>query len=55
MQALEARACARGNGRCHLVSTKTAHRFYLSRGYVDTGAGEGRFEAPLSDPMGKKI
>ena len=37
LAALEARAAERGSTRCTLTSTKTAHRFYLSRGYVDSG------------------
>jgi GNAT superfamily N-acetyltransferase len=35
LKALEARAAQRGNLRCTLTSTETAHRFYLSRGYSD--------------------
>src|SRR5665213_3838055 len=38
LAALEARATERGNTRCTLTSTETAHRFYLSQGYVDEGA-----------------
>ncbi|WOH47355.1 GNAT family N-acetyltransferase [Bradyrhizobium sp. sBnM-33] len=38
LRALEARAVERGNSRCTLTSTETAHRFYRSAGYVDEGA-----------------
>lgn len=55
LRALEARASERGNTSCHLVSTETAHRFYLARGYVDTGRPEGRFGTASSYPMSKRI
>jgi GNAT superfamily N-acetyltransferase len=52
--ALEARAIARGNARCTLNSTTTAHRFYLGNGYVTDGPptlehGTGGY------PMSKQI
>ncbi|MFG3593388.1 GNAT family N-acetyltransferase [Bradyrhizobium sp. RDI18] len=37
LRALEARAVERGNSRCTLTSTATAHRFYRSAGYIDEG------------------
>jgi GNAT superfamily N-acetyltransferase len=55
LKALEARAADRGNTSCHLFSTETAHRFYLARGYVDTGAPERRFGTSSSCPMSKKL
>jgi GNAT superfamily N-acetyltransferase len=55
LKAMEARAAARGNSACRLVSTETAHRFYLARGYAGTGAPEGRFGTSSSYPMSKKI
>ena len=55
LKALEARAAERGNTTCHLVSTETAHRFYLARGYVDTGPPQGRFGTASSHPMSKRI
>jgi GNAT superfamily N-acetyltransferase len=55
LTALESRAAQRGNAICHLVSTETAHRFYSSRGYVDTGSPEGRFGTMSSYPMSKQI
>jgi GNAT superfamily N-acetyltransferase len=55
LKALEGRAAERGNSHCKLVSTETAHRFYLARGYIDTGAPEGRFGTSSSYPMSKKI
>jgi GNAT superfamily N-acetyltransferase len=35
LHALEQRARERGNTHCRLISTETARRFYLSRGYAD--------------------
>jgi GNAT superfamily N-acetyltransferase len=55
LKALERRAAERGNSHCKLVSTETAHRFYRARGYVDTGAPEGRFGTNSSYPMSRKI
>ena len=51
LRALEARAAERGNTRCTLTSTETAHRFYQSAGYVDDGraARQVRHELRLSD------
>ena len=53
--ALEARALERGNRRCTLTSTATAHRFYRSAGYVDDGAPAGKFGTKASYPMSKVI
>ena len=53
--ALEARAAGRGNRRCKLTSTETAHRFYRSAGYVDDGAPAGKFGTKASYPMSKMI
>jgi GNAT superfamily N-acetyltransferase len=55
LAALEARAAERGNATCRLLSTETAHRFYLSRGYVDDGAPQGKFGTNSSYPMSRKI
>jgi GNAT superfamily N-acetyltransferase len=55
LAALEARAAARGNTRCTLLSTETAHRFYLSRGYVDEGSPQGKFGTDFSYPMSREI
>jgi GNAT superfamily N-acetyltransferase len=55
LKALEARARDRGNTSCHLLSTETAHRFYLARGYRDVGMPEGKFGTTSSYPMLKKI
>jgi GNAT superfamily N-acetyltransferase len=55
LKALEARARERGNTSCNLVSTETAYRFYLNRGYVGTGAPQGKFGTSSSYPMTKKI
>jgi GNAT superfamily N-acetyltransferase len=43
LTALEARAAQRGNLRCTLVSTETAHRFYSARGYVDDGPPDHKY------------
>lgn len=55
LTALEARAAARGNTRCTLLSTETAHRFYLSRGYRDDGAPQRKFGTNSSYPMFRRI
>ena len=55
LKALEARAAARGNKRCTLTSTKTAHRFYRSAGYIDDGAPTGKFGTVGGYPMSKQI
>jgi GNAT superfamily N-acetyltransferase len=52
---LEARAATRGNARCTLSSTETAHRFYLSRGYSDDGPATGRFGMQSGYPMSKLL
>jgi GNAT superfamily N-acetyltransferase len=53
--ALEARAAERGNHRCHLTSTETARRFYLSNGYVETGPPAGGFGTNSGYPMSKTL
>jgi len=53
--ALEARAAQRGNTRCTLTSTETAHRFYLSNGYVEDGAPVGNFGTTSGYPMSKTL
>jgi GNAT superfamily N-acetyltransferase len=55
LTALEARAVERGNSRCTLTSTETAHRFYQSAGYVDDGAPAGTFGTSSGYPMSKQI
>ena len=55
LEALETRARQRGNTSCKLLSTETAHRFYLDRGYVSSGAPQGKFGTTSSYPMSKKI
>jgi GNAT superfamily N-acetyltransferase len=55
MAALEARALANGATRCTLLSTETAHRFYLSGGYVDVGHPVGKFGTDASYPMAKEL
>jgi GNAT superfamily N-acetyltransferase len=53
--ALETRAQQRGNKRCILLSTETAHRFYESAGYVVDGPPEGKFGTTSSYPMSKLL
>jgi GNAT superfamily N-acetyltransferase len=55
LRALEARAKERGNTSCALLSTETAHRFYLERGYVGVSAPQGKFGTASSYPMSKQI
>jgi GNAT superfamily N-acetyltransferase len=53
--ALEARALQRGNARCTLFSTETAHRFYLANGYTQDGPSAGKFGTSGSYPMSKSL
>jgi GNAT superfamily N-acetyltransferase len=55
LKALEARAMERGNLRCTLASTETAHRFYQSAGYLDDGAPTGKFGTSSGYRMSKRI
>ena len=55
LKALEARAVKRGARRATLLSTETAHRFYLSRGYRDAGPPQGKFGMATSYPMAKEL
>lgn len=55
LKALEARAVERGNAGCTLTSTETAHRFYRSFGYVDSGPPAGKFGMRSSYPMSRRV
>jgi GNAT superfamily N-acetyltransferase len=55
LRALEARAIARKNRQCTLTSTETACRFYLSNGYVASGAASGAFGTGSGYPMFKML
>lgn len=55
LKALETRARECGNTNCNLLSTETAHRFYLARGYVVVGTTQRKFGTSSSYPMSKKI
>jgi len=55
LNALEARAIARGAVQITLLSTETAHRFYLARGYRDVGPSLGKFGTASSYPMAKMV
>jgi len=53
--ALEQRAMQQGATCCTLLSTETAHRFYLARGYIDQGTPVGKFGTAASYPMIKPL
>lgn len=55
LAALEARAVQRGATRATLLSSETAHRFYLARGYQDVGPPQGKFGTEASYPMAKPL
>jgi GNAT superfamily N-acetyltransferase len=55
LAALEARAAQRGNLRCTLFSTETAHRFYRARGYVDDGPPDRKYGMAGGYPMSKPL
>jgi GNAT superfamily N-acetyltransferase len=55
LAALEKRAVERGNVRCTLNSTETAHRFYRSAGYTDDGEPTGKFGTRSGYPMYKRL
>lgn len=52
---LETTARDHGNDVCHLISTETAHRLYLSAGYEDCGVPQGKFGTTSSYPMLKRL
>lgn len=55
MAALEDRARACGNVRCHLLSTEVARSFYCSVGYRQDGPPVGKFGTTGSYPMSKAL
>jgi GNAT superfamily N-acetyltransferase len=55
LAALEGRAIQRGAKRITLLSTETAHGFYLARGYRDDGPTVGKFGTAASYPMVKVV
>jgi GNAT superfamily N-acetyltransferase len=55
LHALEARAIARKNCQCTLTSTETARQFYLSNGYLASGAASGAFGTGSGYPMSKPL
>ena len=55
LNALEARAAARGNTRCTLSSTETARRFYRAAGYVEAGPPACEFGTQSGYPMTKDL
>ncbi len=55
LAALERRAILHGSTECTLISTRTARRFYLSTGYVETGPPENSFGTGAGYPMRKPL
>jgi GNAT superfamily N-acetyltransferase len=55
LKTLEARAVERGAIEITLLSTETARRFYLARGYRDVGPSLGKFGTAASYPMTKML
>jgi GNAT superfamily N-acetyltransferase len=55
LAALEARAMQHGATTATLLSTETAHRFYMERGYRDQGPPVGKFGTAASYPMVKAL
>jgi GNAT superfamily N-acetyltransferase len=55
LRALETRALERGNTRCTLSSTETAHRFYRDAGYVDDGPPSHKFGTTGGYAMAKRL
>ncbi|MDO9707709.1 GNAT family N-acetyltransferase [Paracraurococcus lichenis] len=56
LASLEAWARARGLTHCSLESTATARRFYLARGYAETGPPQRQMGAtgiPMAKPLGQ--
>lgn len=54
LDAMESHAAALGATACALISTKTAHEFYLGYGYSDTGPGVPSY-GMLAFPMRRRI
>ena len=52
---LETIALEDGNDGCTLTSTRTAHRFYLARGYVTVAELPGKFGTDTSFAMAKTL
>jgi hypothetical protein len=55
LRALESRADERGATQCTLISTETAHRFYVASGYVDDGPPIGAYGTDAGYPMSKPL
>jgi len=55
LRALESHAVGSGATACTLISTQTAHQFYLSCGYTDTGPPVQAFAGMLAFPMQRRI
>ncbi|HTR85683.1 MAG TPA: GNAT family N-acetyltransferase [Reyranella sp.] len=55
LAALERRAAERGNQTCTLLSTATALRFYLARGYVQIGEADRKYGTSSGFPMMKAL
>jgi GNAT superfamily N-acetyltransferase len=55
LRAMEQRAAEAGATVCTLISTKTAHDFYLGYGYVDAGVPVPSYGGTLAFPMRRQI
>ena len=55
LAAMEARAADHGATVCNLISTETAHRFYLARGYEEIGEPVRKIGMDSGYPMSKVL
>lgn len=55
LRAVERHAAGQGATACTLISTITAHDFYLRRGYADTGPPVASFGGMLAFPMRRQL
>jgi Acetyltransferase (GNAT) domain len=55
LRAMENHAVECGATACTLISTQTAHRFYQSCGYTDTGPQVPAYSGMLAFPMRRQI
>jgi GNAT superfamily N-acetyltransferase len=55
LDALEGRAREQSIELCTLASTETARRFYLARGYQETGSPSHKFGTASGYPMSKSL
>jgi GNAT superfamily N-acetyltransferase len=55
LRAMEHRAAEAGATECTLISTRTAHDFYLGYGYMDAGAPVPSYGGTPAVPMQRRI